>query len=240
MTSVWTIARRELGAYARSPLGAVVVAASLTLNGVLFYTQALSQKLLSGEVLARFFYNASGVTAVAALLLSFRLISEERQTRSFTLLNTAPVSGLEIVCGKFLSAWLMVAALTLLSVYMPVLVFVHGKVSVGHIVVGYLGLFLLGSAASAIGVFASSVARSQVVSVIVGALILALLFVSWMLAAVTEAPLSAYLSGLAFHHVNFSAFQNGVLELQGVAYYLAVTYFFLLSASKVLEARRWR
>lgn len=240
MSGVWLIAKRELAAYSRSPLGAVIIAATLLINGILFYVDAISQQLLSGEALAKFFYNSSGLTAVAALLLSFRLIAEERQTKTFTLLNTSPISGTEIVLGKFLSAFLMVVLLTVLSVYMPILLYVTGKVSVGHIVVGYVGLFLIGAASTAIGLFASSLTRHQVIAIITGAGILAVLFVMWMVATVTDAPLNDYLGGLAFHHINFRSFQLGILELRGVAYYVVVTYVFLLSATKVLEARRWR
>lgn len=240
MSGVWLIAKRELAAYSRSPLGAVIIAATLLINGILFYVDAISQQLLSGEALAKFFYNSSGLTAVAALLLSFRLIAEERQTKTFTLLNTSPISGTEIVLGKFLSAFLMVVLLTVLSVYMPILLYVTGKVSVGHIVVGYVGLFLIGAASTAIGLFASSLTRHQVIAIITGAGILAVLFVMWMVATVTDAPLNDYLGGLAFHHTNFRSFQLGILELRGVAYYVVVTYVFLLSATKVLEARRWR
>ncbi|HEX7670153.1 MAG TPA: hypothetical protein VF395_11240, partial [Polyangiaceae bacterium] len=62
----------------------------------------------------------------------------------------------------------------------------------------------------------------------------------WMLASAVEPPLNEFLSAMAFHHQNFMPFQKGILELKGVAYYLVVTYFFLLSATKILEARRWR
>jgi ABC-2 type transport system permease protein len=240
MSGTWLIARRELSAYARSPLGSVILAVALLLNGILFYTDALSQRLLSGEALARFFYNASGVTAAAALLLSFRLVAEERQTRTFTLLNTSPVTDRDIILGKFLSAFFMVGLLTSLSVYMPLLLFVNGKVSVGHIAVGYLGLLFIGAASTAVGLFASSLTRYQVVAVIIGAVILALLFITWMVAKVADPPVSDYLSALSFHHLNFRSFQLGILELRGVAYYVVVTYFFLLAAIKVLEARRWR
>lgn len=197
MSGVWLIAKRELAAYSRSPLGAVIIAATLLINGILFYVDSISQQLLSGEALAKFFYNSSGLTAVAALLLSFRLIAEERQTKTFTLLNTSPISGTEIVLGKFLSAFLMVVLLTVLSVYMPILLYVTGKVSVGHIVVGYVGLFLIGAASTAIGLFASSLTRHQVIAIITGAGILAVLFVLWMVATVTDAPLNDYQIGRA-------------------------------------------
>ncbi|MEN9581357.1 MAG: hypothetical protein RJA70_4366, partial [Pseudomonadota bacterium] len=133
------IARREIGAYVRSPLGAIVISVALLLNGILFYVFALSQEMKSGEMLGHFFYYASGVTAAASLFLSFRLIAEERQTKTFTLLSTSPVSDAEIVLGKFASALFMVSVLTLLSLHMPVLLYIQGKVSLGHIAVGYLG-----------------------------------------------------------------------------------------------------
>lgn len=240
MSGVWLIAKRELSSYSRSPLGAVIIAVALLINGILFYVESISQQLLSGEALAKFFFNASGLTSIAALLLSFRTIAEERQTKTFTLLNTSPISGAEIVLGKFLSAFTMVVILTVLSVYMPILLYVTGKVSLGHIAVGYVGLFLIGAAATAVGLFASSLTNHQVIAIITGAGILALLYVQWMVATVTDAPLNDYLAGLAFHHLNFRSFQLGILELRGVVYYLVVTYVFLLAATKVLEARRWR
>ncbi len=240
MNGVLLIARRELGAYVRSPLGAIIISVALLLNGILFYVFALSKSLKSGEMLAQFFYYASGVTAAAALFLSFRLIAEERQTKTFTLLSTSPVSDVQIVLGKFVSALAMVTLLTLLSLYMPALLYVEGKVSVGHIAVGYLGLFLIGAASTAMGLFASTLTRSQVIAVILGALILVVMLVLWTLAKQAEPPVSDYLAALSFHHLNFRSFQYGILELRGVAYYLVMTYVFLLAATKVLEARRWR
>jgi len=59
-------------------------------------------------------------------------------------------------------------------------------------------------------------------------------------AKAVEPPLNQFLGGLALHHENFMPFKQGILDLRHVVYYLAVTYFFLLAATKVLEARRWR
>jgi ABC-2 type transport system permease protein len=240
MSKALLIARREMGAYARSPLGAVIIAGALLIDGILFYYWGLSQKMLSAEVLSEFFYAASGITMASSIILSMRLIAEERQTHTFTLLNTAPIRDWEIVLGKYLSALGMLTILTLLTLYMPALIFVNGKVSLGHIAVGYVGLILIGSATIAIGLFASALTRSQVVAAIVGAAILTALILLWMVASAVEPPLNEFIAALAFHHQNFLPFQKGILELKGVAYYLAITYFFLLSAAKILEARRWR
>jgi ABC-2 type transport system permease protein len=139
-----------------------------------------------------------------------------------------------------LSALTVLSLLTALTAYMPALVFFKGNVSIGHILVGYLGLFLLGSASIAIGLFGSAIARSQIVAMIVGAAILTPLVLLWAVARAVDPPLNRYLSALALHHDNFRPFMLGRLDFGAVVYYLVITYFFLLAATKVLEARRWR
>src|SRR5687768_12596732 len=129
MTSALLIARREFYAYLRSPLGAGIVAAALLIEGLWFQLNGLTRALFSAEVLQEFFNGASGTTMVAALVLSMRLLAEERQTGTITLLNTAPVRDSEVVIGKFLSAFTVIVLLTALSLYMPLLILVNGKVS---------------------------------------------------------------------------------------------------------------
>jgi ABC-2 type transport system permease protein len=235
------IARRELRAYLRSPFGYIVGAAMLLIDGLLFQVFALGAGArLSAEVLHDFFYFASGTTMVASILLSMRLLAEERQTGTLVLLNTAPLHDSEIVAGKFLSAFVFVVILTALTVYMPLLVLVNGKISVGHIAVGYLGLVLLGAASVSIGLFGSALMRSQVLAVIVGSAVLVTMLLLWMVGRVTDPPLNSFLAGLALHNERQNSFMKGLLRLEDVVYYVGVTYFFLLASTKALEARRWR
>jgi ABC-2 type transport system permease protein len=123
---------------------------------------------------------------------------------------------------------------------MPALIFVNGKVSIGHVLVGYAGLLLLGGATIAVGLLGSALARSQIVAIILGAAIQAILLILWLIARTADPPLNRFLSALAIHHDNFRPFVQGRLDLGCVAYYVVVTYFFLLASTKVLEARRWR
>jgi ABC-2 type transport system permease protein len=240
MTKTLLVARRELYAYLRSPLGAGIIAGVLLVDGIYFYWKGLTERLLSAQVLQEFFFGASGTTMAAALLLAMRLVAEERQTGTMTLLTTSPIRDRDIVLGKFASAFGVIFFMTALTIYMPLMILVNGKVSVGHILVGYLGLLLLGSASVAIGLFASSVSRSQVMAGLLGLAILGPLLLLWVVARATDPPVNKFLSGLALHHENFRPFMVGILELDAVIYYVVITYFFLLAAIKVLEARRWR
>jgi ABC-2 type transport system permease protein len=241
MSTALLIARREIQSYFRSWLGPALVAAALLVDGILFYWKiGLDQKLLSAEVLIQFFYNTSGPTMFAAVLLTIRLLAEERQTGTLILLNTSPVKDRDIIIGKFLGAYSVLVLTTLLSAYMPAWIFVHGKVALGHIVVGYVGLLLLGAAVTAIGVFGSTLASSQVVAAIISAVIALVFLLLWIPARATEPPLNRYLSALAVHHENFRPFMQGILEPAGVVFYVMFTFTFLFASVKVLEARRWR
>jgi ABC-2 type transport system permease protein len=235
------VARRELTGYFRSPFGYIVIAAMLLIDGLLFYGFALSSGArLSADVLRDFFFYSSGTTAIAAVLLSMRLFAEERQTGTLVLLTTSPLREVDIVLGKFLAAFGFITLMTLLTAYMPILIFVHGKVSIGHILVGYTGILLLGGATLAIGLFASALAPTQVLAAVIGAAILGAMYLLWLVAKVTDPPISSFVASAALHNEQFRPFMIGVVDAGNVTYYLGVTTVFLLGATKILEARRWR
>jgi ABC-2 type transport system permease protein len=233
------LARRELAAYLRSPMGYVIVAVVLCIDGLFFNVWALGgSPKFSSEVLATFFAVATFMTMVSGILLSMRLIAEEHQLGTLTLLLTSPVREVEIVLGKFLSSLIFFSGMTLITVYMPLLIFVNGKVSLGHIFGGYLGLFLLGMASLAVGLFASSVSRMQIVAAVLGGAILTALYLCFFGASVAEPPLRDLLASFSQHkHLQW---QNGVISSRDVLYYVSVTYVFLLLTTHVLQARRWR
>ncbi len=242
MGATGIIFRREFRAYTKSPMGYIVAAVVLLLDGILFYGMALGPRWgerLSGEVLQGFFYNASGMTAIAAVALSIRLIAEERQAGTLLLLDTSPVRDWEIVLGKFLSALAFLGAITVATVYIPLLILVNGKIAMGHILVGYLGLICLGGAVLSIGLFATSLTRHQLVAAAVASVVTGTLFLFSALAQVVGPPLSRVFSALTIHGYHWSGFGSGTLHLRDLAYYAALTYFFLYAATKVMEAKRW-
>lgn len=241
MKNIYLIARRELGAYLRSWTGYVIIAVVLAVDGILFNAFALGGvDKRSSEVLGLFFYFSSGTTMIASAFISMRLIAEERQTGTISLLFSSPISDTEIVLGKFFSALVFLGILTLATFYMPAMIFVHGKISFGHVFAGYLGLMLLGAASLAIGMFGSALARAQVLAAIISGALIVSLVVSWLLVKVTDRPFSEIFTALALHGIHFQPFQAGVIHLRDVVYYLAVTYVFLFASTRLIEARRWR
>ncbi len=241
MAATRIIYRRELGAYLRSPFAWVIAAVLLLGDGILFQAYAMQGEQLSAIVLERFFYFSSGVSLFAGILLSFRLIAEERQTHSMVLLTTSPVRDVQIVLGKFFAALTFLAVLLALSFYMPLLIKVNGKITFAQVLVGYLGLLLLGASALAIGIFGSSLAKNQIIAALAGAAIVFVMCFLYMFAKKLDSPVRDVLQELDLWWIHFqNGFMRGVLNLKDVVYYVAVIYFFLLLAVKTLEAKRWQ
>lgn len=244
MRATSIIFRRELGAYLRSPVGYLFAAIALFANGIWFQSIALGDKApkLSEEVLARFFFTSSLVTMILGLALSFLAISVERsQQNTIVLLNTSPVRDVEIVLGKFLAAFVFLLGIVVITAYIPILIYMRGKISAGSILVGYTGLVLAGGAGIAVGLFASATTRHWLaaagIALVIGAVLLSFADLSGRL----EPPLKTVFYELDGWKAHFQqSFMRGVLNLKDIVYYLAVTYFFLLLATKTMEAKRWQ
>lgn len=240
MRNVLLIARRELAAYVRTMSGYVIIAVLLLMNGVFFHAFAMGGAKRSSEVLADFFWYTGGFTMVCAILLSMRLLAEERQTGTITLLFSSPVRDGEIVLGKFLSALGFLAIFQVATLYMPALIWAYGKVSLGHLAAGYLGLFLLGAATLSVGILGSAFTKSQVLAAILGGAMAVFLLVSWLLARVTERPVSLVFENLAMFEKHFNPFRVGLVHVKHIVYFGLISYLSLFAATRVVEARRWR
>ena len=175
---------------------------------------------------------------IAGVLLTMRLLAEERQTGTESLLQTAPVSEGHVVLGKFLGAFSFLMLITLLTLYMPILIQINGKVSWGQIAIGYLGLACLGGATIAIGTLGSAIARNQLFAAILGGGLLVFFLLGWLVGQIAESPVSDIFSYIALFDRHFQPFMRGRLNSEGVVFYLSVTVGFLLLSTRILQARR--
>ena len=117
MTPSLLIARRELATYLNTAWGWVILAAVLLIDGLLFNAFAMTDTpRFSSDVLEDFFFYSAGTTMIAGVLLSMRLVAEERQTGTMVLLETAPVTEAQVVLGKFIGAFAFLVLITLCTV----------------------------------------------------------------------------------------------------------------------------
>ncbi|MFC1900885.1 ABC transporter permease [Chloroflexota bacterium] len=236
MKNTLAIARKEFKSYLTSPMAYVVTGVFLALTGIFFGTSPATYYNTSISGIWSF-WGQLILMAIAALL-TMRLIAEERKIGTLELLLTAPVRDSEIIIGKFLGSLCILCVMLLLTLYYPLMLILFGDPDIGPLVTAYIGLFLLGSASLAIGLFASSVTSNQIVSVVIaGAILFALWFIGLATSYLPEAIAEVinYFS-LAYY---FPDFITGIVDTRGIVFYLSITALFLFLAIRSLENSRW-
>jgi ABC-2 type transport system permease protein len=126
-----------------------------------------------------------------------------------------------------------------LTACLSIFTFIYGNPEVVSILIGYLGLFLLGAAFIAIGIFFSSLTENQIVSAILtfGALLL-----FWVLnwASSSAAGLWKGVLNYVSFLQHFDNMTQGILDTTDVVYYLSFAFFGLFLTHSVIQSRRWR
>lgn len=241
MKGMLMVARRDLAAYLNNYWGYAVIAAVLVIDGLLFNAFALGDKAkYSSQVIEEFFYFSFGTTVIASILLTMRLVAEERQTGTIVLIDSSPLADWQFIGGKYMSAMVVLSAMVLTTIYMPALVFVNGKVSYGHIVAGYTGLLLVAGSVAAVGTFASAISRSQLVAGFLSTVLTVFLLIAWLLAKVADPPLKELFSYVSLFDRHFRGFMRGQINTEDVVFYLSVMFVFLMLATRFFAGRRWR
>ncbi|MBL7209482.1 MAG: ABC transporter permease subunit [Dehalococcoidia bacterium] len=235
MRNTATIAFKEFKSYLTSPVGYIVIGIFLALTGFVF---SISPATYFETSIKGFMGIGSVLLLLLASVLTMRLLAEERKMGTAELLLTAPVRDSEIVVGKFLGSLGILAVMLVLTFYYPVLLMWFGDPDLGPIATGYLGLFLLGCASLAVGLFASSLTSNQIVAAVVaGGILFALWFLGWTTDFLPEGlgEVIGYMS-LSYY---FSDFTRGVIDTRAVVYYLSIMGLFLFLTVRSLENSRW-
>ena len=255
MKNIWAICKKEIKTYFTSPIAYVVITVFLVLIGFFFYSliwwfnsqslqmaqnQYYYQQLnINQMVYSPLFHNMSIILLLMVPLLTMRLFSEEKKRQTDELLFTSPISVNQIILGKYLASLFVLLVMLFLTGILSIFVFSYGNPELAPILSGYLGLFLVGAAFMAVGIFFSSVTENQIVSAILtfGALLLfwILNWASYSAGGMWKSVLN-YLS--FFQH--FDAMTRGILDTTDLVYYLSFIFLGLFLTHSVIQSRRWR
>ena len=238
MRGITLIFSKELSTYLGSPMAYIVSAIFIALSGASFTTY-LAQTSYTDTSIRGFLEAAQLLIMLFSVLLTMRLISEEKKLGTWELLLTAPLREYEIVLGKFFSSLFVLAGMLILTLYFPILLMIFGDPDTGPILTSYLGLILLGSASLAIGIFTSSLTANQIVSAVIAVGILYGLWFLGIISNLIPEPASDILSyfSLSYHFPNFI---RGVVDTRDIIYYISVTAVFLFLSVRSIETERWR
>jgi ABC-2 type transport system permease protein len=171
--------------------------------------------------------------------LTMRLLAEEKRMRTYDLLLTAPVNATQIALGKFLGGMGAVGVLILISFVYPLATRLVGAYPMVPLLSAYLGLILVSAVYVAVGLFASSLTDSIMLSVTMALIFnLMLWFVAQGLGEQSglAGQIMEYM-GLGQH---FSGFIMGAIKLNSLVFLLSVISLFVFLTQRVVESSRWR
>jgi ABC-type transport system involved in multi-copper enzyme maturation permease subunit len=247
------LVRRELGAFFYSPIAYMVLFAYTLAHGLAYFLflvrvlnddrRPLFEPIVSGFILQ---WVAVIATIIVVPVLTMRLFSEERRSGTYEVLMTTPVTKTSVTLSKFLAALLM-----FLVTWIP-----FGLLLVALRVIGdrpfdyrpllsfFVGLTVTGAAFVSMGVFFSSLTKSQIGSGVLTCVGMLVLTMVYLIRYMLQDRFDANNGWVVFlHHISYLDIWVDTLDGRLVPMYLmfqaSLAVLFLFLTTKILEARRW-
>ncbi|MGK0253477.1 MAG: ABC-2 type transport system permease protein [Mariniflexile sp.] len=228
---MFAILKKEINSFFASPIGYLVIALFLLLNGMFLWLFKGDSNILDYGFadVSSFFLLAPWILIFLIPAVTMRSFSDEKKQGTLELLLTKPISHLHIVLGKYFGAFVLI-----LIALLPTLLYVYtvyqlgnplGNLDVGSTVGSYFGLLFLIAAYTAIGVFASTLSDSQIVAFITSVFICFVFYFGFE--SVADFTSSNFIEQLGMS-IHYKSMSRGVLDTRDIIYFLSITVFFIM------------
>lgn len=233
MTAIY---KREMKAYFTMPIGYIVMAVMIMLEGMYFSYMCQS----SYSNISFVFSSISSILLLVCPIITMRLFSEDRKQKVDQALFTAPVKLWRIVLGKFFAAVTIFMIPILLTIGFVVIL--NGTVDDLNWLMyinNILGTLLMGSAVLSIGIFISALTESQIIAGIFG---LGVSFFIMQIDYFSSAVGSEWFSSLCTEISiigRYNDYTTGIFDFTNIVFYVSVSALFLFLTNVVLDKKRW-
>jgi ABC-2 type transport system permease protein len=261
-----TIAIRELRSLFISPVAYVVLTLWSVIAGTFFLAtligfqerliqlqqyqmlDQIEQMNLNDNLIEPFIGSMWVIILFLLPAITMGLVSTEKANGTDELLLTSPISIWEIVFGKFLAGVGFVTVMSAIVAFFPAILFLYGEPELGKTISGLVSLLLVSVTYVAVGVFASSVTRNQLIAFIFTFVMLLLL--GMMLPFIVEITMagggmgrdSAIAETVRWmstgSHVD--RMLKGLIDTSDLVYFAVASGVFLILSKTVIESSRWR
>ncbi|WP_166961191.1 gliding motility-associated ABC transporter permease subunit GldF [Yeosuana marina] len=225
------ILRKEINSFFSSPIGYLVIAIFLLLNGLFLWVFKGDFNILDYGFadLSSFFLIAPWILMFLIPAVTMRSFSDEKKQGTLELLMTKPISKLNIVLGKYFGALILI-----IIALLPTLLYVYtvyqlgnpiGNLDIGSTLGSYFGLLFLITSYTAIGIFSSTISENQIIAFLIAITICFVFYIGFDgLADITSSTFLEEL-GMSYH---FKSMSRGVLDSRDIIYFLSITIFFVM------------
>ena len=244
INNIILIAGNELRRFFKSTLAWIILAIIQFLVAIFFYVPlvmylqpASTASGLTDAVVSTMYGFAAYIILIMSPLLTMRLISEERQLGTIRLLFSSPISITEIVLGKFLGITIFYLLILLMITLMPLSLLFGTQLDLGQIASSLVGLFLLMTSVTSIGLFLSSLTNSPAMAAIstFGTILFLLIIKIGGTNSSSEVALVFSYLSIDKHYNNFL---SGLFNSVDIFYYIILTVFFIILCIWRLDSER--
>lgn len=236
---MFAILKKEFNSFFASPIAYLVIGIFLLVNGLFLFVFKDDFNILNAGFadLNSFFYLAPWFFLFLIPGITMKSFADEFSTGTIELLKTKPISNWQIVLGKFLGSLLLVKIALL-----PTLIYVYtiydlgnpkGNLDIGSIIGSYIGLFLLASTYTSIGLFTSTISKNQIVAFILSFFITFIFFYGFE--AISLSFDNNFIIKKIGINEHFKSLSRGVIDTRDLVYFFSVTIFFLFITKIRLE-----
>lgn len=225
------IMKRELKAFFTSPTAYIVTGLFLIVIGSMFFAAFFLQ---NNANLRGFFSLLPLLLSLFIPALTMRLFADERKSGSMETLLTLPVSEIDVVVGKYCASFISTLIMIAPTLSYVIAAMIFGSPDLGPIIGGYLGTIFLCACFTAVGVFASSVTKNQIIAFFTGAIIC---FVLTMIDSFLIFFPSSIVSVLSYlsANVHFKSIAQGIIDTRDLIYFISITVLFFTGTVKVQQ-----
>jgi ABC-2 type transport system permease protein len=168
--------------------------------------------------------------------ITMRLFAEEKNVGSYETLLTMPVSFTDIALGKFAAATMFTVSMMVPTLFYPLFIAFIGQLDPGPVIGGYFGAILLAAAYCALGLFASSLTRNQIIAFIIGCALCFVLTILDKLLFFMPAKIISMVNylGANFHFLNIA---KGIIDSRDIFYFISVIFISIFSTYLVMHEK---
>jgi ABC-2 type transport system permease protein len=223
---------REIKSFFGSPIGYLVIAIFLILNGLFLWIFDGEYNILNSGFadLSPFFTISPWILIFLIPAVTMRSFSDEMKQGTLELLLTKPLSIWQIVNGKFFGAVLLIVIAiipTFIYVYViSSLGMPEGNIDMGSTIGSYFGLLFLISGYSAIGIFTSTLSDNQIVAFLLAVFLCFIFYFGFDGIATYLPSIENIISNLGMNS-HFKSMSRGVIDTRDLLYFVSITILFL-------------
>lgn len=242
---MFTIYKKELYSYLSSLVAYITIGIFLVVLGLFLWVFPDTSILDYGYAsLDSLFSTVPYLFMFLIPAITMRSLAEEKREGTFELLATRPITDWQIVLGKYLASLTLVlfALIPTLVYYISVyqLGVVKGNIDTGAVIGSYIGLFLLGGAFVALGIFSSALTKNQIIAFAIAVFLCFFAFSGFDSASqiLSLQKFDDFLLNIGINE-HYESISRGVLDTRDLIYFLSFITFFLLLTKTILGGRKW-